>query len=333
MSDMKQAQEVAKHKAPKRTSPKLVAYPNYNKSLVTQRHKSPVGTGLSRGLQTGTVGAVLGAVIARMLSNKPTTIAGGALAGGALGAVPGFVSGKNEAESDNSRLLFLRRRMGINEPGELDALLQHPEVSASMIQKTAAMTPGQVEVLKRVIGGLVGTAAGAGWGYGISPHVSGYADVDSARRLSGFAGMATGAMIGALAGGSGAKTLAWMKRNPKEMLAIPGGLVAGELAPSAVAMMSRQSKATRDLADATNALSVPSAIRSLAGSKITQGAGVGAGLAGLAAITTGLRRARTDEEIKKDKSRTGMVTGDFLKYLVPAMVGGGVVGSMAKRNT
>lgn len=333
-----QESEKPKRKAPPRAKAEMVAYPNYNKSLVTQRHKSPMQAGAGRAAETGLTGAVLGALIARMLSKKTKHVAGGAALGGLLGAIPGYASGVNEAESDNSRLLFLRRRMGINEPGELEAMLQHPEISASMIQKAGGQTEKQAmnpavkaEVLKRVIGGLIGTAAGAGWGYGVSPHVSGYADVDAARRLSGFSGMATGAMAGALLGGNPQKTMAWIKAHPKEVMAIPAGLVAGELAPSAVAMMSRQSKATRDLADATNAISIPETLKRLAGSNIARGAGVGVGLAGLAAITSGLRRARTEEEIRKDRSRGGMVARDFLKYLAPAAIGGGVVGSLIKR--
>jgi len=68
------------------------------------------------------------------MSNKPSHVAGGALAGGVVGAIPGFHSGKSEAKSDYSRLLFLRRRMGINEPGELEAMLRHPELAQKFIK-------------------------------------------------------------------------------------------------------------------------------------------------------------------------------------------------------
>ena len=53
-------------------------------------------------------------------------------------------------------------------------------------------------------------------------------------------------------------------------------------------------------------------------------------LAGLGGLATGLTRARTDDEIRKDKSRIDMVKSDILKYVVPLAVGGGVVGSVVK---
>jgi hypothetical protein len=332
MSD-KVAQEVAdKKKAPPHTKRRDVAYPDYNKSLIMQRHRSPLRSGGERAAQTGLTGAVLGALIARIMSNKPQHVAGGALAGGALGAVPGFISGTREADSENSRLLFLRRRMGINEPGEFDALLQHPEVSAQLIQKSGSTKQAAIPpaVLKAVIGGLAGGAAGAGWGYGIAPHISGYADVPAARQLSGVSGTLTGAAIGALARGRPAALKAFLsgKDDPRTALALPGAIAAGELIPSGVAMMARQSKATQELADATKAISLPETISRLASSSTARGAGVGVGAAGLAAIVSGLSRSKRDKEIREGRGRAGMVTSDFLKYLLPAMVGGGVVGSL-----
>ena len=108
MSLFKEAQ--SSRKPPRRPKPQMVAYPDYTKSLVTQRRQHPVQAGLTRAGQTGLTAAVLGALVARLMSDKPQHIAAGALAGGAVGAVPGFVSGKREAESDYSKLLFLRRR-------------------------------------------------------------------------------------------------------------------------------------------------------------------------------------------------------------------------------
>jgi hypothetical protein len=93
-------------------------------------------------------------------------------------------------------------------------------------------------------------------------------------------------------------------------------------------MMARQSKATQELADATKAISLPETISRLASSSTARGAGVGVGAAGLAAIVSGLSRSKRDKEIREGRGRAGMVTSDFLKYLLPAMVGGGVVGSL-----
>jgi hypothetical protein len=76
------------------------------------------------------LGAILGALAARLISNKPAAVGTGAALGGVAGAIPGFISGRNEALSDYSRLLFLRRRLNINDPGELEALLRHPELAS-----------------------------------------------------------------------------------------------------------------------------------------------------------------------------------------------------------
>ena len=101
------------------------AYPDYSKSLLTQMETSPRAAGARRALSTGALAAILGGLIGKMVSDKPSAVGGGMLAGGALGAIPGYVSGKHEAESEKSRLLFLRR-LGISRPGELEALLNYP---------------------------------------------------------------------------------------------------------------------------------------------------------------------------------------------------------------
>jgi len=363
MSLFKEAQ--SSRKPPRRPKPQMVAYPDYTKSLVTQRRQHPVQAGLTRAGQTGLTAAVLGALVARLMSDKPQHIAAGALAGGAVGAVPGFVSGKREAESDYSKLLFLRRRAGINEPGELDALLQHPELLQAMSSKAAsvktAMSPAQVQLAKAIAGALAGGAAGAGWGYEVSPRVSGYDDVEPARRISGFTGTATGALLGAILGAGRGSAMAKYLRKPSTIMAVPTGIAAGEIIPTAVATMHRQSRATKDLADATResakALAdatresmhrqsratkdladatresaIPLALKQLGRSGIGRGMGAGAGVAGIGALVSGLMRAKTEDEIRKNKSRAGMVGSDFLKYVIPAMVGGGVVGSLGTNN-
>lgn len=330
MSLFKEAQ--SSRKPPRRPKPQMVAYPDYTKSLVTQRRQHPVQAGLTRAGQTGLTAAVLGALVARLMSDKPQHIAAGALAGGAVGAVPGFVSGKREAESDYSKLLFLRRRAGINEPGELDALLQHPELLQAMSSKAAsvktAMSPAQVQLAKAIAGALAGGAAGAGWGYEVSPRVSGYDDVEPARRISGFTGTATGALLGAILGAGRGSAMAKYLRKPSTIMAVPTGIAAGEIIPTAVATMHRQSRATKDLADATRESAIPLALKQLGRSGIGRGMGAGAGVAGIGALVSGLMRAKTEDEIRKNRSRAGMVGSDFLKYVIPAMVGGGVVGSM-----
>ena len=57
---------------------------------------------------------------------------------------------------------------------------------------------------------------------------------------------------------------------------------------------------------------------------------MGAGVAGLGALLTGLMRSKSIREVEEGKGRTGMVTSDFMKYLLPAMAAGGVIGSLRK---
>ena len=91
---------------------------------------SRLASGVQRALGTGGLGAVLGALAVRLISDKPAVVGAGAALGGIGGAIPGYISGRNEAKSDYSRLLFLRRRLNINDPGELEALLRHPEIAS-----------------------------------------------------------------------------------------------------------------------------------------------------------------------------------------------------------
>lgn len=104
------------------------AYPSYSRALITQYKAKPHRAGMVRGLETGALGAILAALAARMVTSNPAAVAGAAGLGGVAGAIPGYHSGKQEALSDYSRLLFLRR-LGITRPGELEALLKFPSVS------------------------------------------------------------------------------------------------------------------------------------------------------------------------------------------------------------
>lgn len=108
--------------------PSTDAYPSYSRSLIDQSKTSPRRAGLTRGLETGALGAILSALAARMVTDNPLAVAGAAGVGGLAGAIPGYHSGKQEALSDHTRLLFLRR-LGITRPGELEALLKFPAVT------------------------------------------------------------------------------------------------------------------------------------------------------------------------------------------------------------
>jgi len=120
-----------KHKDPEYSA----AYPSYSRSLVSQMHEDPASAGRRRGLATGALGAVLGALAARIATNRPELVVAGGLGGGLLGAIPGYQSGKQEAQSENSRRLFLRR-LGISRPGELEALIRkYPEAEKLVLQE------------------------------------------------------------------------------------------------------------------------------------------------------------------------------------------------------
>ena len=129
--------QLAMHKKHK-TDPLAGSFPDYGRSLAVQFEEHPRLAGAKRALTTGMLSSILGGLIGRMISDKPAVVAGSALAGGALGAIPGYVSGKREAESDKSRLMFLRR-LGITRPGELEILMQHPELVERVTKKNTVI--------------------------------------------------------------------------------------------------------------------------------------------------------------------------------------------------
>ena len=104
------------------------AYPDYSKSITGQMKQSPTAAGLQRGMGTGALGAILGALATRMMTDDPRMVGAGAGVGGAIGAIPGFSSGKRQAESDYSRLLYLRR-LGIHHPGQMEIAMKYPELT------------------------------------------------------------------------------------------------------------------------------------------------------------------------------------------------------------
>ena len=53
---------------------------------------------------------------------------GNDLAGAAIGGIPGYFSGKAEAQSDYTKLLALRR-LGVQSPGEYDQAMLFPELA------------------------------------------------------------------------------------------------------------------------------------------------------------------------------------------------------------
>jgi hypothetical protein len=106
-------------------------FPDYSKSIVTQGKSSPTASGISQGLTYGALGAILGALSGRLTEQDTNRTALLSILGGMLGGTTGYQSGKHQRESENSRLFFLRR-MGIDNPGELEAVSEYPGLARKL---------------------------------------------------------------------------------------------------------------------------------------------------------------------------------------------------------
>jgi hypothetical protein len=125
-----------KRKPPVRKPPRKIpaAYPAYDKSVVTQRHGDPGVSGVVRGIGSGALGALLAALAAKAAGQERERVLLAGVLGGITAGVPGFVSGRGERESMNSRLLFLRR-LGVQTPGELEAVTRYPQLAQEVTRK------------------------------------------------------------------------------------------------------------------------------------------------------------------------------------------------------
>jgi hypothetical protein len=194
------------------------------------------------------------------------------------------------------------------------------------MKKQAAISP---QVLKGIIGALGGAAAGGLTGYEVTPRLGGYEDVESARRSAALMHGLTGAVLGGIAGGQGIPGLKALGAG-KAPLAAGAALLAEEALPMGLATMKRQQEASKAQTEAALTGGIPYNVQKALSSPTAAGAGIGAAGAGLTALLTGLMRRKSDAELQKRKTRGQMITSDFLKYLVPAALAGGVVGSLRK---
>lgn len=103
-------------------------YPDYDKSLATQGRGDPQAAGVARGAGTGLLGAILTGLAARMATDDSKKVLMASLLGGAATSIPGYISGKRERESENSRLLALRR-MGVDTPAEQEFASRFPSLA------------------------------------------------------------------------------------------------------------------------------------------------------------------------------------------------------------
>lgn len=198
------------------------------------------------------------------------------------------------------------------------------------MKKTAGLGP----VIPRTIAGAV---AGGLHGYYVMPHMTGYEDEHGARKLSLLLNAIAGGAIGNAAGrvapgraigfGNLFKHVGNNFSKYEKPLAVG---VAADLLPNVLATMSQQRKATADMADATRTSSIPGNIKNVLTSNTGKGVVTGAAAAGLGGIISAMLRRKTEEEELTGKSRLSMAGSDTLRYLLPAMAAGGVVGSLRK---
>lgn len=158
------------------------------------------------------------------------------------------------------------------------------------------------ELLKSVLKGLAGAGVGAGTGYYVTPKVLGFEHHEPSRNMSAILDGLLGLGIAV---------------DPKVRALGPGRLggawALGQLIPGGYERINRPGPPTAT-EQASSALSSPTA----------KGIGMGAAGAGLAGLATGLLRQKQDPS----DSRAGMVASDALKFLIPAILAGGTIGSL-----
>ena len=192
--------------------------------------------------------------------------------------------------------------------------------------------------------GLLGAGAGALVGRYGTPHAFGYADNPAAVNMSTFLDSILGGAVGVM-GKKGIKSLVQNARSgdPGALLTV-AGIPAAELAPVSMDLLTKGrgavtqgSESMRELAEASKGIrpnpSISDQVRSALTSRAGKGALTGAAVAGLGAMTSGLTRAKSQSELLEDRSRGGMVASDFMKYLIPALVAGGTIGHLTKRES
>ena len=184
-----------------------------------------------------------------------------------------------------------------------------------MIKESAS---AKAMLLKALLGGTLGGLHG----YYVSPTVLDYKDNKAARNFSTLIDAGMGAVLGA---GMHRGSLATLK--PQQLAKGVSAYAVGQTLPVLQATLADQRDAIRANADAAKVTSIPYNLQRALKSNIGIGALEGVGAAGLAGLVTGALRRRTENEERKARSRGSMMMHDTLKYLLPAMALGGVVGS------
>jgi len=328
-----------------------LAYPDYARSLVSQRWQDPEETARKFALGSGATGAALGMLISRVFSNKASVTGLGGLAGGALGATVGYGAGRQSADSENSRTLWLRRKPGINDPGELESALRYGERPGESIAPRVKRAGVKQEILnfllrnadkgkllaKDIATGGAGLAVGEGM-----VRLGDYQDVPTASLLTRTSMPAIAIalrrnpalakyLIGGLYGEQmGAGLMVAAKRSADASAATSKSQLAQASAVGEQAKaLKEQVAATKDVAKS----SLGHVLKTTLKSPAAMGTYAGLGAAGLGGLATGLTRAKTDEEIAKGTGRGKMIVKDFIQYALPLGLAGGVLGSLGSPST
>lgn len=206
------------------------------------------------------------------------------------------------------------------------------ELAKAMQSAKAAGAYKQAQsVLPRM---LMGGALGGLHGYYVMPNITGYADSPHSRQLSAVINGIMGATVGNLT----AKTPGLIGKVINDLPAYKVPLTAGVAAdfmPNVHALLTKQRDAANAQAVASHAqanaatvTSIPYNLRQFAQSGIGRGLVGGTAVAGLGGLLTGLLRQRSEAEEREGKGRLSMVGGDMMKFLLPAMAAGGILGSL-----
>ena len=170
--------------------------------------------------------------------------------------------------------------------------------------------------------GALGAAGGAYLGHEVTPNLFGYEGDEAATNIST---LLDAALYGTLAG-MGPRAVGRLAA--KQPAAFAGSVAGSEIIPVAM-------HAAQEGTEAIKGFNPPTATEqasALLQSPEARGAAGGAALAGIGSILTGLLRSKSERERQDATSRAGMMSNDFLKYLLPAMVAGGVAGNISKDN-
>lgn len=182
-----------------------------------------------------------------------------------------------------------------------------------------------------------GATAGGLVGKYVTPQAFGYSDNPAATNMSTLLDSMAGGLAAGLGKPGWKSVMAAGKKDPRVLFGLAAGIPAAELAPVGMDLLTKgrgavtqSSQSMKELAQASKGIrpnpSISDQIAGVLTSSAGKGAGAGAGLAGLTAMGTGLLRGKSEDERRGGTSRAGMVGKDFLKYVIPAMIAGGVLG-------